>query len=121
MELLITYEDVKNETGIDLTAEMGLQPREVNLWIKRQERTVLNYIAAHKVSGYIAAQKMLQDETATAVIKQALLEHIQFLRENKFVEPDLLAQKNGDQLVPSVAVQAQWTLENSGLLYTGRW
>ena len=118
MELLVTYEDVKNELGVDLTVELG-QPRDVNLWLKRQERVVLNFIAAHKISGYVAVQEMLKDEKATAIIKQAIIEHIHYLTENKFVEPDLLAQKDGDQLVPSIACQAQWTLENSGLLYSG--
>lgn len=119
MELLVTYEDVKNELGVDLIVELG-QPRDVNLWLKRQERVVLNFIAAHKISGYVAVQEMLKDEKATAIIKQAIIEHIHYLAENKFVEPDLLAQKNGDQLVPTIATQAQWTLENSGLLYSGR-
>lgn len=119
MELLVTYEDVKNELGVDLGEELNLQPREVNLWIKRQERAVLNYIAAHKMRGIIAVKQMLKNEAAVEIIKQAIIEHINYLHENKYVEPDLLAQKDGDQLVPSIALQAQWTLENSGLLYSG--
>ena len=119
MELLVTYEDVKNELGVDLGEELNLQPREVNLWIKRQERAVLNYIAAHKMRAIIAVKQMLKNEAAVEIIKQAIIEHINYLHENKYVEPDLLAQKDGTNWSPSIACQAQWTLENSGLLYSG--
>lgn len=119
MELLITYEDVKNELDIDLAAELGMSPRATNKWLEEQQDNVLTYIAGYAYRGMPQVQQYLQCDEYVDVIKQAILKQIGYLAANKWVEPDMVAAKAGQELTPFIAPRAAKYLLSHGLLYTG--
>jgi hypothetical protein len=119
MELLVTYEDVKNELGIDLASELGLQPREINVWLEEQQDNVKTYIAGYAYCGMQQVERYLQIPEYAEVIKKAILKQIAYLQANKWVEPDMLADKPGQELTPFIAPRAAKLLLAHGLLYTG--
>ena len=119
MELLVTYEDVKNKLGIDLSAELGLQPRETNEWLEEQQDNVKTYIAGYAYGGMAQVEKYLQCEEYAEVIRKAIVKQIAYLAANRWVEPDMLADSPGQELTPFIAPRAAKYLLSHGLLYTG--
>lgn len=119
MELLITYEDVKNELGIDLLQELGKNPQGVNEWLEEQQDNVKTYIAGHAYCGMSQVERYLQVPEYADVIKKAIIKQISYLAANKWVEPDLLASTPGSELTPFIAPRAAKLLLSHGLLYTG--
>lgn len=121
-QLLITVEDVKNELGISLAAELDMQPKQVDKWIMRQQRTILNHIARYAYRGMEQVKRMLERDENVKVIREAIIEHIDYLADNNFVQPNKVMNVNGQQSVePTIAPLAHQILLNAGLLYTGEW
>lgn len=121
-QLLITVEDVKNELGISLAAELDMQPKQVDKWIMRQQRTILNHIARHAYRGMEQVKRMLERDENVKVIREAIIEHIDYLADNNFVQPNKVMNVSGQQSVePTIAPLAHQILLNAGLLYTGAW
>lgn len=119
MELLVTFEDIKNELDIDLEKELGLSPRAVNNWLEDQQDNVLTYIAGYAYNGMSQVQRYLNVPEYNAVIKQAIVKQIAYLAANKWVEPDMLSAVPGAELTPFIAPRAAKLLLTHGLLYTG--
>lgn len=119
-KLLITVEDVKNELDIDLAIELGKQPKQVNRWILRQQRTILNHVARYAYGGMRQVERMLQCEDNVNVVREAIIEQIDYLHTNNFVEPNRVMNVSGQEAAePVIAPLAHQVLLNSGLLYTG--
>lgn len=119
MELLVTYEDIKNELDIDLSKELGKSPRATNNWLQDQQDNVLTYIAGYAYYGQKQVEMYLQCEETRNVIKQAIVKQIDYLAANKWVEPDMLSATPGAELTPFIAPRAAKLLLTNGLLYTG--
>lgn len=117
--IIITAEDVKNEIEIDLTQALGKDAVYVDKWLARQQRHMLNYIALHAWGGIRQAEAYLCDEHKGQVIKQALLEQIEFLALNNFVDANDVADREIADKKRKIAPLARDILANNGLLYTG--
>lgn len=116
-QLLVTVEDVKNELNLSIADELGMQPRQVNKWIRRQQQTILNYIAPHVDGGMAQLQTMLQDESNAKAVREALIEQIDYIASNNFVQPNNVMNVDGQQAVePTIAPLAHQMLLNAGLL-----
>lgn len=121
-KLLITVEDVKNELGISLASELELQPKQVDKWLMRQQRTILNHIARYAFGGMAQVERMLERDENVKIVREAIIEHIDYLADNNFVQPNKVMNVNGAQSVePTIAPLAHQLLLNAGLLYTGEW
>lgn len=118
-QLLITIEDVKNELDISLADELGMQPKQVDRWLARVQRTVINHIARYAYSGITQAERLLQNERNKAVVRQAIIEQIDYLATNNFVQADKVMNTSGQVAEPVIAPLAHQLLLNAGLLYTG--
>lgn len=116
-QLLITVEDVKNELDISIADELGLQPRQVDKWIMRQQQTILNHIASHVDGGMAQAEILLQDESNAKAVRAALIEQINYIAVNNFVQPNSVMNVNGQQAVePTISPLAHLMLLNAGLM-----
>lgn len=118
-QLLITVEDVKNELDISLADELGMQPKQVNRWLSRVQRTIVNHIARYAYGGIKQAERMLQNERNRTVVRQAIIEQIDYLATNNFVQADKVMNTSGQIAEPIIAPLAHQLLLNAGLLYTG--
>lgn len=118
---IVTAEDIKNETGIDLSVKLGIEPRYVNRWLERQQRHIVNYIARYAWGGLAQAQTYLSDQHGAGVIREALIEHVVFLNANNFIDSNDFADKDVADRTREIAPLAHDILANNGLLYTGRW
>lgn len=116
---IVTVEDVKNETGIDLSQELGKSPQLVNKWLERQQREILHYIARYAWGGIAQAEAYLCDPRTAGIIKQAILEQIEFLAHNNFIEAKDIADKEIADKTRYIAPLAHDILIDAGLLYTG--
>ena len=116
-QLLITVEDVKNELDLSIADELGLQPAQVNKWLMRQQQTVLNHIALHIDGGLAQLQLKLQDESNVKVVRAALIEQINYIAGNNFVQPNNLMNVDGQQTAePTISPLARLMLLNAGLM-----
>lgn len=122
-ELYVTSEDVKNELDLSLAEELGMQPKQVNRWILRVQTTIVNHIARYAYGGIQQVECMLQHECNVKVVKKAIIEQIDYLSTNNFVQPDKVMKVGGKVAEPIIAPLAHQMLLNAGLLYTGarRW
>lgn len=121
-QLLITVEDVKNELDISLASELDMQPKQVDRWIMRQQRTILNHIARYAYGGMEQVKRYLCNPCNVKVIQEAIIEHIDYLADNNYVQPNKVMNVNGAQIVePVIAPLAHQILLNAGLLFTGAW
>lgn len=118
-QLLITAEDVKNELDISLADELGMQPKQVNRWLARVQRTIVNHIARYAYGGIKQAERMLLNEHNKSVVRQAIIEQIDYLATNNYVQADKIMNTGGQIAEPVVAPLAHQLLLNAGLLYTG--
>ena len=115
-QLLITVEDVKNELDLSIADELGLQPKQVNRWIMRQQQTILNHIASNS-NGSAGLEALLADENNVKVVRAALIEQIDYVADNNFVQPNNVMNVDGQQVVePAIAPLAHQMLLNAGLL-----
>lgn len=119
MDILVSAEDVKNETGIDLSKVLGKEGQLANKWIERQQRTILNYIARYAYGGIEQAESYLRHPVTAQIIRQALLEQIDFLAHNNFIDASEIANKEVANNTSDIAPLAHDILLNAGLLYTG--
>lgn len=119
-QLLVTYEDVKNELGQDLATLRGESPNEINIWLRKQQNKILDFIGECAFGGAWTVSKLLKDETAVAIIRKAILRQIDYKIEIKFVDTDRIIHKDGEAYYPDIDENARKLLENSGLLYSGR-
>lgn len=118
-QLLVTVEDVLNELDINLAEALNKQPKFVDKWLLRQQRTILNYIAtcAHCLMAQV--EQMLQNDDNKNVIRNAILEHIDYVAANNYVEPNKVMCIGDEQTVkPAIAPLAHEMLQNAGLLKT---
>ena len=118
-QLLITAEDVKNELAIDLAKELDIQPKQVERWLARVQRTIVNHIARHVYRGIRQAERLVCNEQNKSVVQRAILEQIDFLAKNNFVQADKVMNTNGQAVEPVIAPLAHQMLLNAGLLYAG--
>lgn len=118
-KLLVTAEDVKNELGIDLAVELGRQPKYVDNWLRRIEKTILNHIARYAFWGMEQVRRMLTCSEYQNAVKEAIIEQIDYLSSNNYVQPDKVMNTSGQIAEPFIAPLAHQILLNAGLLYTG--
>lgn len=118
-KLLVTAEDVKNELGIDLAVELGRQPKYVDNWLRRIEKTILNHIARYAFWGMEQVRRMLTCSEYQKAVKEAIIEQIDYLSSNNYVQPDKVMNTGGQIAEPFIAPFAHQILLNAGLLYTG--
>lgn len=118
-DLLVTAEDVKNELNIDLLKSLNAQPAYVDNWLKRVQRTILNFVAGYAYGGNEQVQRYLQSERNRQVFHEAIIEQIEYLARNKFMQPLNLMTVRGEYAAPSISPIAKDILENAGLLYAG--
>lgn len=81
------------------------------------KRTILNYIAtcAHCLMSQV--EQMLQNDDNKNVICNAILEHIDYIASNNYVEPNKVMNIGDGQAVkPAIAPLAHEMLQNAGLL-----
>lgn len=116
---IITVEDVKNEIGIDLREELGKDVPYVDKWLERQQRHILNYIARYAWGGIKQAESYLCDKHKLQIVKQAILEQIEFLSLNNFVDAKDIADRDITDKKREIAPIAHDVLSNGGLLYMG--
>lgn len=120
-QLLVTVEDVKNEFDINLTEELDTQPKYVDKWLLRQQRTILNYIASSSGQSMESVEKLIEDEANKKVICDAILEHIGYVAANNYVEPNRVMSISAEHTVlPAIAPLAAEMLRNAGLLGENR-
>ena len=121
-QLYVTVEDVKNELDISLAEELGLQPKQVDRWLARVQRTIVNHIARYAYGGIEQARHMLCHERNLKVVREAIIEQIDYLATNNFVQADKVMNTGGGQVAePVIAPLAHQLLLNAGLLYSGAW
>jgi|SRR5699024_3521419 len=119
-KLLITPEEVKNELEIDLVAELGVQPKQAERWLLRVQRTIINHVARYTYGGVESVWRSLNDKRYKSVIKEAIVEQIDYLSTNNYVQADQIMKTGQGQLAePIIAPLAHQLLLNAGLLYTG--
>ncbi|MDE7454995.1 MAG: hypothetical protein K2M64_04120 [Clostridia bacterium] len=118
-KLIVSVEDIKNELNLDVGDDLGMQPQQVQRWIARQQSRILNYIAYCAKVGIEQVNSMLNDPHNVKVVREAILEHIDFLADNNYVQADNLLKLNGQTAEPSIAPLAHLILLNAGLLNTG--
>lgn len=116
-QLLVTVEDVKNELDLSIADELGMQPKQVNKWIMRQQQTILNHAALSINGGMEQLEVMLQDENNAKAVRAAIIEQINYIAVNSFVQPNVVMNVDGQQVVePAIAPLAHQILLNSGLM-----
>ncbi len=118
-KLIISVEDVKNELDLDLTSELGEQAKQVDKWLMRVQRTILNYIAQFAYGGMRQVENLLQCSENVAVVREAIIEQIDFISSNNFVQTDKILNVGGQSVEPTIAPLAHQILANAGLLYAG--
>lgn len=119
-ELIVTVEDVKNELDISLADELGMQPRQVDRWLARVQRVIINHMARYAYGGIERIKRILAHDRNVKYVYQAIIEQIDYIATNNFVQPDKVMNVNGQQSVePIIAPLAHQILLNAGLLYTG--
>lgn len=119
-KLLITPEEVKNELEVDLVAELGVQPKQAERWLLRVQRTIINHVARYTYGGVESVWRRMNDERYKSVIKEAIIEQIDYLATNNYVQADQIMKTGQGQLAePIIAPLAHQLLLNAGLLYTG--
>lgn len=118
-KLIVTVEDVKNELDLDLGAELGLKPQFIDKWLKRVQRTILNHMARYAYDGMSQVQSLLACQHNVDVVKEAIIEQIDYLATNNFVQADKIMSTNGQFAEPVIAPLAHQVLLNAGLLYAG--
>ncbi len=119
-QLFVTVEDVKNELDISLAEELQLQPKQVDRWLMRVQRTILNHIARYAYGGMEKVRRLIRFEKNLEVVREAIIEQIDYLATNNFVQADKVMNTGGGQLAePVIAPLAHQVLLNAGLLYTG--
>ena len=119
MELLVSIADVKNELDIDLEKEFGKTSQHVDKWLGSQQREILNHIARYAYGGMVKVEAYLLRPQARQIIKQAILEQINFLAHNNFVEAKYVADMDVANKMRDIAPMAHEILLNAGLLYSG--
>lgn len=117
--LIVKVEDVKNELDLDLVIELGKQPKYVDRWLARIQRTVINHIAKYAYGGIRQVERMLTNQRCVESVKEAILEQIDYLASNNFVQADKVMDVSGQAAEPVIAPLAHQILLNAGLLYTG--
>lgn len=119
-QLLITVEDVKNELDLDIASELGMQPKQVEKWLARVQRTIISHIARYVYGGIEQVDCLLQRERNVKVVREAIIEQIDYLATNNFVQADKVMNTGAAQVAePVIAPLAHQILLNAGLLYTG--
>ena len=118
-QLLITAVDVKNELGIDIGVELGIQPAQVERWLARVQRTIINHIASYAYGGLEEAERRVNLPQNKTVMQRAILEQIDYLAANNFVQADKVMKTGAQVAEPVIAPLAHQMLLNAGLLYTG--
>lgn len=117
-QLIITAEDVLNELDINLSEALGKQPKFVDKWLLRQQRTILNYIASCAQCSLAQVEQMLQSDENKNVIRDAILEQIDYVAANNYIEPNKVMNIGDGQTVkPAIAPLAHEMLQNTGLLH----
>lgn len=119
-DLLITVEDVKNELGINLVVELDKQPKYVDKWLKRNvQTTIFNHIARYRRCGIEAVARMISYPPYAKTIKDAMIEQVDYLASNNYVQANKVMNTGGQVAAPIIAPLAHQLLLNAGLLYTG--
>lgn len=118
---LITVEEIKNETGFDLSQLLSLSPQQADKWLARQEREIVNYIGKYAWGGVEQVKWYMKDAIKRSYIKEALMEQVIFLKQNNFVDSKAISKISVAQDTRDISPIAHDILANAGLLYTGKW
>ena len=119
--VLVTQEDVKNELDIDIAQELNLQPKQSERWLARIALIIINHIASYAFGGIEQVNRMLENEECRKIVKEAIIEQIDFLSENNYVQADkVMNTGKGQVAMPVIAPLAHQMLMNAGLLFTGK-
>ena len=82
----------------------------------------MNHIARYAHSGMKQVESYLLNPIAKKIIKQSIIEQIDFLAHNNFVVAKHIANVDVANKTRSIAPMAHEILLNAGLLYSGaRW
>lgn len=120
MEKLITVEDVKNELGIDVVAELGKTPQYAERFLSGVATEVLNHIADYAFYHMAQVRRYLANPHKRAVIREAVLDQVVFLSANGWVNASDIADKNVANGTIGIATKAHERLLNEGLLSVAR-
>lgn len=116
--MIVTVEDIKNELDIDLVAVKGAKQAE--RWLKRREHEILAFIATYAYGGMPQVELYLKNSKYKAVIKEAIVEQVNYLAENNFVEPENIISRNNEYQCEQISKVVYNLLLANGLLWTGR-
>ena len=84
------------------------------------KRTIINHVAGYTCGGVESGWRRLNDERYKSAIKEAIIEQIDYLATNNYVQSDQIMKTGQGQLAePIIAPLAHRLLINAGLLYTG--
>lgn len=119
-QLLVTATDIKNELDIDLATDLNMQPRQVERWIYRVQSTILNHVARYRYGGAETLYMVLANQRYKAAIEEAIVEQVEYLSTNNYVQPEKVMNTSKGQVAePVIAPLAHQILLNAGVLYTG--
>jgi hypothetical protein len=128
---LVTKDDIFEELGIDLMNVLKITNTQVlNNWLRRIERLIYFHVAQYCYSGVAAVERMINSEYARSVMRDAVMEQINYLAANRMLDPSRIIGIEGKGGAISVADPntiraytisplAHEILLNGGLLYSG--
>lgn len=127
--MLITAEEIRNETGHDIARLYNITGRPLERWIERQENIIFNFIRSHCYYGQRQLEMYLSFDNLKEVIKQAIMEQIDYVcaTKNDASKINAVSARAGSYnaldksrvIAYVIAPQAEEILRTHGLLYIG--
>lgn len=127
--MLVGAEEIKNETGFDIARLYNITGRPLERWIERQENIILNFIRSHCYYGKQQLEMYLSLDNLKSVIKQAVIEQIDYVctTKNDASKINAVSARAGSYSALAkervtayvIAPQAEEILRSHGLLYLG--
>ncbi len=127
--MLVTAEEILNETGYDIAKIYNLKDRPLDRWIERQETIILNFILEHCFYGLKQLNYYLSFDNLRNFIKLAIFEQIDYVcsTRNDASKINAVSARAGkysaldrDKVLDyTIAPQAELILKTHGLLYVG--
>lgn len=127
--MLVSVEEIKNETGFDIARLYNLTGRPLERWIERQENIILNFIRSHCYYGQRQLEYYFGFDNLKEAIRQAVIEQIDYVctTKNDASKINAVSARAGSynaldkQRVTAyvIAPQAEEILRSHGLLYIG--
>ena len=127
--MLVTAEEIKNETGFDIARLDNMTGRALERWIERQENIILNFIRSHCYYGQQQLEYYLSFDNLKGYIKEAIIEQIDYIctTKNDASKINAISARAGSYNALAkekvtayvIAPQAEELLRSHGLLYLG--